>query len=109
MRTKEEILYDVECCMNCKCTNCSCPHSVGSCEEGLLNELADFISSLEKPSSCSFGEGVSVKLDGVHELSPHPLKLSQRLKNVTVEILECPKCGETSVGWYRQPNTEEID
>lgn len=114
MRTKEEILHDLKCCTTgafC-CQDCSYLHSRPdpyACTGLLLEELADFISSLEKPSTCSFGKDVSVKLDGVHELSPHPLKLSQRLKNVTVEILECPKCGETSVGWYRQPNTEEID
>lgn len=58
---------------------------------------------------CSFDYGVVVKPDGKHELSPHPFKLSQKLKNVTVEILECPVCGEVSIGWYRQDNTEEIN
>ena len=35
-------------------------------------------------------------------------KLAQRLKNVTVEILTCPQCGKTSIGWKPQENTEDI-
>lgn len=109
MRTKDEIMHDVECCIKGNCKKCfSCKNPV-NCVNVLIAELSNLITSLEKSSTCTFGENVSVKLDGIHELSPHPLKLSQRLKNVTVEILECPKCGETSVGWYRQANTEEID
>lgn len=111
MRTKNEIMHDVECCLRYDCDGCSNLHYSSDpreCAYHLLKELSNFIDSLEKSSTCTFGENMSVKLDGIHELSPHPLKLSQRLKNVTVEILECPKCGETSVGWYRQANTEEI-
>ena len=112
MRTKDEIMHDIKCCIKGNCSTCfsySREKSIADCENTLVAELSNLSASLEKPSTCTFGDGVSVKLDGIHELSPHPLKLSQRLKNVTVEILECPKCGETSVGWYRQANTEEID
>mgnify|MGYP007057732255 CR=1 FL=1 len=112
MRRADEILHDVESCMGSNCHNCpdlNYSSDPRECAYHLLKELSNLITFLEKSSTCTFGESVSVKLDGIHELSPHPLKLSQRLKNVTVEILECPKCGETSVGWYRQANTEEID
>lgn len=54
-------------------------------------------------------EWISVKPDGVHDLSPHNFKKVQRLKNVTVEILQCKVCGKVSIGWYRQNNTEEIE
>lgn len=30
------------------------------------------------------------------------------LKNVTIEILEDTRTGKTSIGWYRQEDTEEI-
>lgn len=30
-------------------------------------------------------------------------------KNVTVEILRCPICGKREIGWYKQPDTEEIE
>ncbi len=43
-----------------------------------------------------------------HELDPRLFVLKQRLKNVTVEILECEETGEISIGWYRQENTEEV-
>lgn len=50
---------------------------------------------------------VTIKPDGIHELSPHRFVLDQRLRNVTVEILHCKCCGKVSVGWHRQENTEE--
>lgn len=30
-------------------------------------------------------------------------------KNVTVIVSKCSNCGEISLGWYRQPNTESHD
>lgn len=58
---------------------------------------------------CKFPDGVTIKPDGVHEASPHAFELDGRYKNVTVEILRCKNCGEVSIGWYRQDDTEEID
>lgn len=34
--------------------------------------------------------------------------LTEIHKNVTVEVLKCPKCGDVSIGWYKQDNTEDI-
>ena len=47
------------------------------------------------------------KPDGIHECEPKIFKLTQRLRNVTVEILESDD-GEVSIGWYRQDDTEDI-
>ncbi|MBO5969969.1 MAG: hypothetical protein J6S14_15885 [Clostridia bacterium] len=58
---------------------------------------------------CEWGGGMSVRPDGVHELTACCYQLKQKLRNVTVEILECPVCGDVSIGWYRQDNTEEVD
>ena len=57
---------------------------------------------------CSHGEGVTVRPDGLHELSPHTYKLTQKLRNVTVEILTCETCGDVSIAWCRQDDTEEV-
>jgi hypothetical protein len=57
---------------------------------------------------CAWPDGITIKPDGVHELSPHPFALERKLRNVTVEVLRCPICGEYSIGWTRQPNTEDI-
>lgn len=57
--------------------------------------------------NCNHGE-VTIKPDGVHVLSPHKFHLERRLKNVTVEILKCPDCGEVSIGWIPQADTEDI-
>jgi len=53
-------------------------------------------------------ESITIKPDGIHELSPHKFVLEKRLRNVTVEILRCTECGEVSVGWRKQDNTEDI-
>jgi len=49
---------------------------------------------------------VSIRPDGVHELDPHLYKLKEKHRNVTIEVLE-DKDGHTSIGWYRQENTED--
>lgn len=45
--------------------------------------------------------------DGIHPADLTVYKLKSRFKNVTIEILE-DKNGNCSIGWYRQPDTEEI-
>ena len=58
--------------------------------------------------NCKF-DNFDFKPDGIHSLSPHKYHLSQKFKNVTIEILECEDCGDISIGWYRQDDTEEVD
>ncbi len=41
-------------------------------------------------------------------VSPHCFEEIGVYKNVTVQILRCPHCGEISVGWIRQPDTEIV-
>lgn len=79
------------------------------CElENVISDMAVIKHSASDFSLCSHGDGVSVRLDGVHELSPHVYRLTERLRNVTVEILTCEECGDVSVAWYRQADTEEV-
>ena len=47
-------------------------------------------------------------MEGNTELENCLLEQKEVYRNVTVEILECPICGKTSIGWYRQDNTEQI-
>lgn len=44
------------------------------------------------------------------ELLPHlhNYEESEVYKNVTVRILRCKNCGDVSIGWERQENTEEL-
>lgn len=53
--------------------------------------------------------GIAIKPDGIHELSPHRYEEVKKLKNVTIQILRCKVCGEISIGWHRQDNTEDIE
>lgn len=48
--------------------------------------------------------------------SPEGAELDQTIynkrtvyKNVTVEILEDTRTGKTSIGWYKQSDTEEVE
>ena len=72
--------------------------------EYAVNHLQNHVQSMP----CHHGEGVTVRPDGVHELSPHAYKLTQKLRNVTVEVLTCEKCGDVSIAGYRQDDTEEV-
>ncbi len=56
---------------------------------------------------CHTPDGITIKPDGVHELSPHRFREKEILRNVTVQILECEHCGEISIGWYKQEDTYE--
>lgn len=57
---------------------------------------------------CQFPNGISgVQIKGA-PLDACKYELVEKYKNVTVEILRCPICGEMSIGWYRQDNTEDI-
>lgn len=57
---------------------------------------------------CCKCDGIKIKPDGIHELETHRFVLTEKYKNVTVEMLRCEECGEISIGWYRQDNTERI-
>ena len=54
---------------------------------------------------CSFPDGITVKPDGVHDLDPCEYELTERHRNVTVEVLRCRKCGHVEISWLRQDNT----
>ena len=56
---------------------------------------------------CEFPDGVSINLGGV-PVSPCKYELVGKYKNVTVDILKCSVCGDVSIGWYRQDDTEDI-
>ena len=50
---------------------------------------------------CSWGEGITVKPDGIHELSPHIFKEEEVIHNCTVYVSRCIYCGEISISWRR--------
>ena len=64
---------------------------------------------MSKQNKCTFGDGVTVSLDGIHEVDPCSFVLEETLRNVTIEILRCRNCGRISIAWKRQDNTEVVD
>ena len=57
---------------------------------------------------CSFGEGVTIKPDGVNELDPCIYEDVEMYTNVTVVISRCKKCGHIEISWMKQENTEQL-
>lgn len=57
---------------------------------------------------CSFGEGISVKPDGINELDPCIYEDAEIHTNVTVVVKRCVKCGHIEILWHRQDNTEDL-
>ena len=60
-------------------------------------------------SKCKFPEGVVIKPDGVHELEACLYQEVERYANVTVSIRKCKHCGDVSIVWFRQEDTEELE
>lgn len=58
---------------------------------------------------CTWGDGITVKPDGVHELYPCEYEVVEAYRNVTVEVLRCRRCGHIEITWRRQSDTEEVD
>ena len=58
---------------------------------------------------CTWGDGITVKPDGVHELDPCEYEAVEAYRNVTVEVLRCRRCGHIEITWRRQSDTEEVD
>lgn len=44
---------------------------------------------------------ISVKPDGVHELDPCVYEEVETVKNATVHVLRCKKCGHVEIEWER--------
>lgn len=55
------------------------------------------------------GNEIIIKPDGENELDACEYVEISRLKNVTISILKCRRCGRISVGWMRQEDTEEVE
>ena len=62
----------------------------------------------QERKKCTWGEGISVRPDGVNELDPCLYKDVQIFRNVTVVVSRCVRCGNISIGWYFQDNTETV-
>lgn len=59
------------------------------------------------PKKCSFGEGITFKPDGVHELDACIYETMEVHENVTVEVLCCQKCGHIEIQWKRQDGDQD--
>ena len=57
---------------------------------------------------CSFGEGITIKPDGVNELDPCIYEDIEMYTNVTVVVSRCKKCGHIEISWMKQENTEQL-
>ena len=60
---------------------------------------------------CTLGDGnteITIRPDGRHELDPCLYQEIETYENVTVHILQCVRCGNVTVEWERQDNTNDI-
>lgn len=60
-----------------------------------------------KSGKCEWGKGIKFCPDGIHELDPCVYKDIEEHRNVTVVISKCRKCGNLTISWKRQENTED--
>ena len=65
---------------------------------------------MSEAKKCCFPEGIAaVKSDGEHELDPCVFEDVQIVRNVTVFVSRCARCGRISVSWQRQSDSEDVD
>lgn len=57
---------------------------------------------------CKFPDGIRVKPNGKDDLDPCEYEVLETLKNVTIQILRCTKCGWVEISWIRQQDTISI-
>ena len=62
----------------------------------------------DEDGKCSWGDGLTIKPDGEHELDPCIYRDIQIIRNATVIISQCMKCGHVVVGWELQEDSEII-
>lgn len=55
---------------------------------------------------CSFGEGITIKPDGIHELDPCIYETVEEHTGCTVRVLRCKKCGHIEIEWERGQDNE---
>ena len=55
---------------------------------------------------CSFGEGITIKPDGINELDPCLYEDIEIWHNVTVIVSRCKRCGHIELSWLKQEDTE---
>lgn len=59
---------------------------------------------------CRLPDGIAaIKPDGEHELDPCEFDDVQVVRNVTVIVSRCTRCGRVSISWVRQPDSEDVD
>ena len=73
-----------------------------------VSSLERIIAKQQKQAAagkCGFGDGVTIKPDGIHELDPCVYETTEIHRNVTVMIGKCRKCGKVDISWMRQDDT----
>lgn len=60
-------------------------------------------------SKCTFGEGITIKPDGMNELDPCCYETVEEYKGCTVRVLRCKKCGHTEIEWEKENEEQWIN
>lgn len=66
-----------------------------------LQKVIEDLRKQQQSKKCSFGAGVSIKPDGINELDACRYEVLEVHENVTVEVIQCKKCGHQELSWYR--------
>ena len=70
-----------------------------------MKNYDDNMKKKTEKSKCTWGDGITVKPDGVHELDPCVYEDIEIHRNVTVIVSRCIRCGNIVVSWKSQENT----
>lgn len=59
-------------------------------------------------AKCQHPGGITIKPNGKDELDPCDYELTEKWKNVTIEVLRCQRCGHVELLWHLQEDSENI-
>lgn len=62
---------------------------------------------MSRNGKCTCDE--KVLFQGKYEIDPCAYKVKEKYHNVTIEVLECKKCGHTEISWFKQDDTEKVE
>lgn len=55
-------------------------------------------------SKCTWGDGITIKPDGVNEIDPCLYEEVETIEHCTVHVMQCVRCGHIEIMWEREKN-----
>lgn len=86
-------------CMKCKYVDID-GADIPCCD--CFSNFDEMPTEFKAKKRCSFGDGVTIKPDGIHEVDPCVYEEVETVKHCTVHVMRCKRCGHMEFMWERE-------